>query len=405
MNRLSEIVVVKVGGSVLNGEDDVKKVVDLTDKLRKEGKGVVLVVSAMKGVTDSLLSSALKINPDISHEKLDEILSVGEITSARLLGAALERNSFQAVVIEPQSELWPIITDSKHLDANPLIEKTRERVRSLILPLIEDGKIPVICGFLGKTQDGKITTLGRGGSDTTAVLVGNCIGASEVLLVKDVSGVFSSDPDLVENSKFIEVLDGDEAGLLAKGGAKFLHQKALRYQKEGMNIRITALDSPSSGTLIRGKEPQLSVERYDQPISMLTLVGVNTEDMGVLTRVTEAVTESGSGILAILLEKKSALIYVTDGRAGLNRIHDRLIGERLAKAISSFDGLAMVVVKGDALESRPGIIEKITRPLASKEINIYGMVTISSSIRIFVSSDKVEEVVSAAKEAIEEQVK
>ncbi|MEM3684951.1 MAG: hypothetical protein QXT39_04745, partial [Conexivisphaerales archaeon] len=87
MNRLSEIVVVKVGGSVLNGEDDVKKVVDLTDKLRKEGKGVVLVVSAMKGVTDSLLSSALKINPDISHEKLDEILSVGEITSARLLGA------------------------------------------------------------------------------------------------------------------------------------------------------------------------------------------------------------------------------------------------------------------------------------------------------------------------------
>jgi aspartate kinase len=187
--KMIETVVVKFGGSVLENEKAINQVASLIKETKSKGLGVLVVVSAMKGVTDQIMALSKKDNPEIEPQLLDELLSSGEKTSARLVAAALASFGLQSVMIDPDTPYWPVITDNRHLDANPLVEESRAKTKQLILPLLAAGKVPVVCGFLGKTTGGKTTTLGRGGSDTTAVLLGNCLNAKEVILVKEVEVV------------------------------------------------------------------------------------------------------------------------------------------------------------------------------------------------------------------------
>jgi aspartate kinase len=331
---------------------------------------------------------------------LDDVLSQGEKTSARLVGAALAAHGLKPVIVDPDSPHWPIITDEMHLDANPLMDESRERTREFIVPLILDGRVPVVTGFLGKTMDGRTTTLGRGGSDTTAVVLGNCLGAKEVVLIKDVEGVFSSDPDKVSNPQLLDTLEGGEAELLAAGGAKFLHVKALRYQTKDTRIRVTSMDKLEAGTIISGEFPEIQVEINPEGVTMITMVGLPTSNIESITKVSEALKRAGGTLLALSMESHSALFYASGGKNILDTIHQALVKENLGKAVSSFDGLSMISIKGRSLETELGLIQRVTQPLARAGINLYGMVTITSSIRVFVSKSQTEKAVELIKAAM-----
>jgi len=395
-----ETVVVKFGGSVLENEKAVDQVASLIKETKGKGLGVVVVVSAMKGVTDQIMALSKKENPEIEPHLLDELLSSGEKTSARLVAAALASHGLQSVIVDPDTPYWPVITDDRHLDANPLVEESRAKTKQLILPLLALGKVPVVCGFLGKTTSGKTTTLGRGGSDTTAVLLGNCLGANEVILVKDVEGVYSSDPDKVTNPQFIESLNGEEAEMLAAGGAKFLHVKALRYQSSGLRIRVTNLDKLDSGTVIKGELSPVQVEMLGQGVSMITFVGLNPEKTESIIRAAKAVREARGELLALSLEANAAIFYVGGGENVLESVHRVLVEDKIGKAVSEFPRLSMVTVKGAALETERGVVQRITRPLAQASINVYGIVTILSSVRVFVSAENAQRACSLVKEAM-----
>lgn len=397
---LQEIIVVKFGGSVLENEKAIAQAARIVRETHKRGLGIAVVVSAMKGVTDSLLALAKKVNPEITPSMLDEVLALGEKTSARLVSAALEGHGLKAVIVDTESSLWPIVTDDRHLDANPLMEESRRKVNESILPLIREGRIPIVCGFLGKTASGKTTTLGRGGSDTTAVVLGNCLDAKEVVLIKDVEGVFSSDPDKVSNPQLLETLQGEEAGLLAMGGAKFLHAKALRYQSGRTRIRVTSLDRLDSGTVITGDLPELQVDLLRGGVAMITIIGLGASKIGAITRVAEAIEKASASLIALSIESSSALFYVSGGQNVLDTIHQVLVKQGIGKAISSFDAISMITIKGSALETEPGLVQRVTQPLARSGINLYGIVTISSSIRIFVSSEQAEKAVQLVNSAV-----
>ncbi len=390
---LQEIIVVKLGGSILDDEKAISKAAGLVKATHGRGVGVVVVVSAMKGVTDQLLALSKKVNPQITPSMLDDVLALGEKTSARLVAAALAAHGLKPVIVDPESPQWPIITDERHLDANPLMDESRERTHELILPLIREGKVPVVTGFLGKTMKGVTTTLGRGGSDTTAVVLGNCLGAKEVVLIKDVEGVFSSDPDKVSNPQLLDTLEGDEAELLAAGGAKFLHVKALRYQTRDTRIRVTSMDKLEAGTIIHGEFPEIQVEINPEGVTMITMVGLPTSNIESIMKVGEALKRAGGTLLALSMESHSALFYVSGGENVLDIIHQVLVKENIGKAVSSFDGLSMISIKGRALETESGLIQRVTQPLARAGINLYGIVTISSSIRVFVSKSQTENAV------------
>jgi aspartate kinase len=383
---VGDIVVFKFGGSVLDSDEHIRRAAQRVRDACEKGLGVVVVVSAMHGITDSLLSTARRANPNITPEALDEVLSMGERTSARLFAAALRGFGLDAVVVDPDSPHWPIVTDSNHLDANPLYEETKRLVEERLKPLLNEGKVPVVCGFVGKTLDGKVTTLGRGGSDTTAVLLGSALGAREVVLVKGVGRVFSGDPEKVPDAVPLSSLDSEEALALSLGGAKFLHHKALSYKAEGVPIYIASLEAEGEGTVIDGGPPlHVEVEAPPDPVTMITVVGDVDGSYKAVGELLDAVYSAGGRVISMGSEPKSIVLYVVNGAKALRRLHSWVVSTGFGKAVSSFEDLAMIVIRAPAMEARPGMIQRVTKPLAERGINIYGLVTAGSSIRVFVS--------------------
>jgi aspartate kinase len=398
---MTNILVIKLGGSVLRDAPSIKKAATMIKEVVQKGYSPAIVVSALKGMTDSLIDTVKKTNPNTSPQEMDEILSMGERTSARIFSVALSAEGLKSSVIDPAADSWPIITDDNFTDASPIIDETGKRVQDKILPLIHDGLIPVVCGFVGRTKSGRVTTLGRGGSDTTAVILGSALGAKEVILLKDVDTVFSSDPDMVERPVPIGNLDSEEAFALSLGGAKFLHSKALQYKVQGVRIRIASLEKdPFGGTIIDGGSLDWRVESSGIPVSMVTIIGVKLNDVKVLGKIIDAVRANGAELTSLGFDQKSLILYVSSDKDLMNKLHSAIVGEGMAKAIISFDNLSMLSVKGSAMETSPGMIQRITQPLARAGINVYGLVTISSSINVFVKREQADKAVSLVRDSL-----
>jgi aspartate kinase len=397
---MNNIAVFKFGGSILENEGNILRAVEAVANRVSQGQRIVVVVSALKGVTDGLLNISKKISPEVTPAGLDEVLAMGERTSARLFHNALSSRGLESVVIDPDLPNWPIVTDDRFGDANPLYSETESRVKSLIEPLLEQRKIPVMGGFMGKTLDGRITTLGRGGSDTSAILIGSALSAKEVILVKDVDTVYSSDPDVVLDALPLQSLDTEEAMALASGGAKFLHAKALRYKK-GTLLRIASLSKlEGAGTVIEGSAVDIDVALSIMNATMVTLVGLNTDQTGFYDAVLKGVESAKGHLVSVVISGKSGVIYVEGGHNLASHLHKSLVVKGLAKAISLYDNLVGILIRGSSLESIPGLIQKVTQPLARGGVNIYGVITLSSSFTLFVKQSEGEKAIPMVKTAL-----
>ena len=255
-----ELLVVKLGGSVLRDGVAIRKAAEQLKLELRNGNRVVAVVSAIKGTTDKLLRISDEISSDIPSSVIDEIIRLGEEQSARLLTATLKLLGVDAVEITPDSPSWPIITNEVFGNAEPLMDHCRQAVSLGIKPLIERGQLPVVCGFIGRSLSGKITTLGRGGTDTTATIIAECLGADQLILVKDVGGVFSADPKKVDDAVFIDSMDADEASIMTASGSRVLQDKVFKYNSEELDIRIVSEDGPlnKKGTIIIGSTVDLA---------------------------------------------------------------------------------------------------------------------------------------------------
>ena len=201
-------IVVKFGGSSLADHERLLKAVVAVVNEAKKGTRVAVVVSAMGKTTDVLMTTAKNAsNGKLEKKDLDDILSMGERTSIRIFSTALRTNAAESCYFDPIDNNWPIITDSAFQNANPILKDSEKNIRECILPIMERGVIPVVAGFLGKTKDGKITTLGRGGSDTTAFILAEALGADEIVLVTDADGIMSGDPKIVSNPEHLREID------------------------------------------------------------------------------------------------------------------------------------------------------------------------------------------------------
>ena len=395
-------IVVKFGGSVLKDVSAISEAAKWVKEMLSRGRGVVVVVSAMKGVTDELQEVAENLNSNPDPRLMAEILSMGERMSVRLFALALRGHGINAVFIDPSSENWPIIADGNPLDANPIYELVEKRVLERVKPMLERGVVPVICGFIGVDRDGEIVTLGRGGSDTTAVLLGSCLRSDEIVLVKDVPGIFSADPGIVDDAELLKTLNFREAQALIKGGSKIIHTKALKYLDRGLRLRIASFEEllRGGGTIIEGYDKELDVKISEERISMVTIVGNDSpKNLGKLTEVLE---RDGVKVVASSSEEDSIILYVIEVDEILKKLHKILLREKIGKALSIYQGLSMITVAGRMLETSPGVIYRIVKPLAEEGINVYGLMTISSSIRVFVSEKDSKKASDLIMETLEE---
>lgn len=341
----SKLYVIKFGGSVLRDEESFNKAAQRVSETVSNGNKAVVVVSAIKGFTDRLMEIAYSISSDMPLETVDHILRLGEEQSTRLLTSALKLMDVDAVEVTPDSPRWPIITDNTHGDAEPILGMCREAARLGISPLLERGQVPVISGFVGRSEGGMITTLGRGGTDTTATILADCLEADKLVLVKDVGGVYSADPREIPSANRVESLDAEEAYTLASYGARILQDKVFNYKPDELDIRLVPEEKPLSegGTRIQGSIPEIDIKASENPVYKLNLISDKNQHQKGITELVKKIDESGSYIHIIAIDDTSTTL-VYEGKQDLSPdIHSHL-KELGYKAMHNTKNLSIITI-------------------------------------------------------------
>ncbi|HSQ02088.1 MAG TPA: aspartate kinase [Methanobacterium sp.] len=388
-----EIIVAKFGGTSIGNGERIKKAAESVVKEYMKGKKVVVVVSAINKTTDDILKTVDDaIGESITEKQLADIVSMGEITSVRMFASTIESLGVKSEYIDPHMENWPIITDSNYLNANVNFELTESRSKEL-LKLLDQGIIPVLCGFLGRDEQGILTTLGRGGSDITAFLLGHCLNAEEVVIVTDVGGVMSTDPNRLQSAKKLDKISVEEMRDLATHGAKVLHPHALKYKDPMINAKIIGFehgDLSAIGTEIIGpagdhmlKTTALNVE----PISVIAVVGEEIlTKTGVLAELTDTLAKNQINIYGISTGQNSVTLFIDKSLVDNAHeiLHDVVVRNKDLSSLSVGTDIAMITVASQDFIDTPGIITRITEPLRKKKINIVEISSSQTSVVIFV---------------------
>ena len=392
----------KYGGSVLEDGAAFRRAAEAMKTEHEKGARVVVVVSALKGATDRLLETAKGISSDTPRDVIDHIIGLGEEQSVRLMASALKSVGVDSSEVTPHSPGWPIVTDENYGDAEPVLEECEMGAELGIKPLIERGIVPVICGFVGRTLNGKVTTLGRGGSDTTAMLLARCLGADELVLVKDVGRVYTADPSRVEGVRPLESLRASEAHVLSSSGAKVLHSKVFRFKPDDLKIRIVSRDDSlnGNGTAITGNMSELEVEIHERPVTSITVLGNLTKDYKLLTRVLEGIEAACGSPLLFKVNGESTTLCV-DGptAATLQYVHSLVDQGDEAKAIASSEGLALIRLRGRVLEDAIEATGKLYDALKSEGIVLRDVNLGRSSLQFLVDWDQRVHAASLVEEA------
>ncbi len=385
------LVVQKYGGSSVANAERIKRVAERIVATRKAGNEVCVIVSAMGDTTDELLDLAHQVSPLPAGRELDMLLTAGERISMALLAMAIHNLGYEARSYTGSQA--GVITTSTHGRAR-IIDVTPGRLRTAL----DEGAIAIVAGFQGVAQDTKdITTLGRGGSDTTAVAVAAALKADVCEIYTDVDGVFTADPRIVPDARRIEQITYEEMLELAACGAKVLMLRCVEYARRyRMPIHVRSSYSNKPGTMVTGSMEDIPVEQalitgvaHDRSEAKITIVGVPDEP-GEAARIFETVALAETNIDMIVQNVStegtgrtdiSFTLPKSDGPAAmqaLKKAQDR-VGFR---ELLFDDHVGKVSLIGAGMRSHPGVAAKFLAALAEAGVNIEMIST--SEIRVSV---------------------
>lgn len=385
-------IVVKFGGTSIQDAERIEKAAQSVIKKLKEGNEIAVVVSAMGNTTDSLVSLLDGVTRS-SYDRQDynEFVSFGERMSARLMCTILKVNGIKTQVFDPSQADFPLITDEEDLnEANIISDKSKEQCQKYIEPLLSERAIPVVCGFLARSiTDGNITCLGRGGSDVTAFALGNFINADEVIIVTDTSGVASADPRLIKEAKTLSKISVVEMGILSEYGAKVLHPRALHFKEGKMKAKIINFkngDLNANGTEIEGSFMS-TIEIFPERLSLLTIVGDRIlETPGLLKEIISPMAIEGISIQGVSTGRNYIGLYLLEQftEKAYDAVHPVILKNDFLKSVSLKKGIALLILSSRNFIETPGVIEKITKPLAQNHVNILEISSMKTDIMLFV---------------------
>jgi aspartate kinase len=401
------LVVQKYGGSSLADAESIKRVARRIVDTRKAGNEVCVVVSAMGDTTDELLDLALQVSPLPPAREMDMLLTAGERMSMALVAMAIAN-------LGPTARSFTgsqagVITDSAHGRAR-IIDVTPGRIRDAL----DNGDIAIVAGFQGVSQDSKdITTLGRGGSDTTAVALAAALGADVCEIYTDVDGVFTADPRIVPSARKILRLSNEEMLEMAACGARILHLRCVEYARRfDMPIHVRSSFSYREGTLIVTKAAREEGDNVEAPIiagvahdrseAKITVVGV-PDHPGMAAKIFQACADAEINIDMIVQNVSAVETGLTDISFTLPKT-DGQVGVQALKRIQPVVGFASLLyddhigklsLVGAGMRSHPGVSATLFRALADAGVNI-GMIS-TSEIRVSVITrdDQLDDAVRA----------
>ncbi len=407
------LVVQKYGGSSVSDADRIKRVARRIVSTRKAGHDVAVVVSAMGDSTDELIDLANQVTPLPPARELDMLLTAGERISMALLAMAIASLGSEARSFTGSQA--GVITDSAHCRAR-IIDVTPGRIQDALAA----GAIPIVAGFQGVSQTTKdITTLGRGGSDTTAVALAAALGADVCEIYTDVDGVFTADPRIVRNARQIPRISYEEMLEMAACGSKVLMLRCVEYARRyGVPIHVRSSYSDREGTWVSGHantEVTSSMEQaiisgvaHDRSEAKITVVGV-PDRVGEAARIFRAIADAGINI-DMIVQNVSA---VATGRTDISFTLPRDDGQRATESLRRMqqvvgfeslqydDRIGKISLIGAGMRSNPGVTARFFGALAEAGVNIEMISTSEIRISVVVDAADVDRAVTATHTAFE----
>lgn len=393
------IVVQKFGGTSVANTEKLKIVCNHITKEFDSGNNVAVVVSAQGKTTDRLITEEKEITKSPNKREHDVLLSTGEQITISKLAIMLNEMGYKAISLTG----WqiPILTDDSFGNAK-IISINAET----ILDLFDAGYIVIIAGFQGVNGNGEITTLGRGGSDTTAVAVASCLNADKCEIFTDVDGIFTTDPRISEKARKIDVIAYDEMLELSSMGAKVLHNRCVELGKK-FNIPIIVKDTAkidSTGSVVKDikslENMEISGIAKDDNISRITVMGLENK-VGKTYKVFKLLAEHKINVDTIVQsfgENINKNLSFTIKTTDLNRtlqILDENLKPLTAKEVIHFDDLSKVSIVGIGMTNRTGIASKMFEALYEKNINMHLISTSEIKVTVLVNQDEADDAVKA----------
>ncbi len=381
--------VLKFGGTSVGNIEKIKKVANIIKKRHAENNEIIVIVSAMSGTTNELQKKSNLISSDFDKKELDVLLSSGEQVSSSLLSAAL-------IDLGVKARSWlgwqiPIFTDNNHASAQILKIKTDE-----ILKFISNKGVAVIAGFQGITKNDRITTLGRGGSDLSAVAIAKFFETDSCEIYTDVEGVLTTDPNMYENAKKIEKISYEEMLEMASLGAKVMQPSAVQASMiDDTQVHVRSTFSEKLGTKIIS-ESDIDYKKavtgiaYSKNNAKVSIVGV-TDKPGVAADVFEPIGKNNINIDMVIqntsLDGKTANITFTIKQEDLKKTLEIIEKNKQKinyKRITHDEKLAKISIVGAGMIASPGVTHKMFRSLANEKINILAISTSEIKISVLV---------------------
>ncbi|MEY2967316.1 MAG: aspartokinase [Actinomycetota bacterium] len=392
------LIVQKYGGTSVADPERIRAVAEHVAYTRRHGNDVVVVVSAMGKTTDNLLSLAKAVSDVHPGRELDMLLTTGERTSMALLCMALAGIGVEAMSFTGSQV--GIITDTVHTKAK-ILEVKGDRVREAI----GEGKVAVVAGFQGVSTDKEITTLGRGGSDTTAVALAAALGADVCEIYTDVTGVFSADPRIVPQARKLAALDFEEMLEMAGAGSKVLALRSVEFARNhNVPIHVRSSFTWEHGTWVNAEsskggqsmeDPIISGVVHDASESKVTILSV-PDRPGISAAMFESL--AGANINVDMIVQNTSKDGLTDisftvPKADMSVAEDivsRVAGEIGAQGVTHDSDIAKVSLVGAGMKTSPGIAAKMFRVLADNGINIHMISTSTIRVSVVVASGDME---------------
>ncbi|WP_294946129.1 aspartate kinase [Sulfurivirga sp.] len=399
------LIVQKYGGTSVGTIERIQNVADRVIRTAEAGHKVVVTVSAMSGETNRLTALAQEIQLRPNPREMDVLLSTGEQVTIALLSMALQQKGWPAISFTG----WqvPILTNNVHTKAR--IEKINEEK---IMAELNAGRIVVVAGFQGVTLNNEITTLGRGGSDTTAVALAAALKADECQIYTDVDGVYTTDPRVVPNARRLDVITYDEMLELASLGAKVLQIRSVEFaSKYRVPLRVLSSMKEGGGTLITSEDkvmekPLISGIAFNRDEAKLMILGV-PDRPGVAYQIVGPISDANIDIDMIIQNQGvdgttdfTFTVHRNDCPAALDILKAQ--AEKLgAREVLADDGIVKVSLVGIGMKSHAGIAARMFEVLADRGINIQMIGTTEIKISVIIDEEHLETAVQALHDAFE----
>ena len=396
------LIVQKYGGTSVGNPDRIKNVAARVAKYSAKGDQVVVVVSAMSGVTDSLIRLAKEIMPLPSEREMDVLLATGEQTTIALTAMALHAIGVKAVSLTGAQA--GIVTDGVHTKA-----KIQNITPKQVHALLKDGKVVIVAGFQGQTMDGQITTLGRGGSDLTAIALAAALKADLCQIYTDVDGVYTADPRIVPSAQKLTEISYDEMLELASLGAKVMQSRSVEFAKKfGVVFEVRSSLNDNPGTIV--KEETRSMEdvvirgvSLDKNQAKITLIAA-PDRPGIAARIFEALADAAINVDMIVQNVSHGTgmpatdLSFTIDKADLlkaQKVIDSLKPEVGFAEVNSDEKIGKLSIVGVGMRSHSGVAARMFETLAGEGVNIDMISTSEIKISVVIDLAKGEQAMRA----------